>query len=181
MNPQHKLPIRRKKMKQSENLDTQSHTQNNDSDRPQTRESLLEQCTDLARSQSILAELDSDLRKHGFAGPTNIPQIVFLATYTRMFSHPVSVVIKGPSSSGKSFALHAGLRHVPKSAYEEFHGLSEKALVYADKLKLKHRYLVVQEAAGLASGNGRTFLRQLLSEGQVRYMTVQNTKDGNVG
>jgi hypothetical protein len=168
-------------MKQSGDLDTQSHIQNNDTDRPQTREALLEQCIDLARSQSILPELDSDLRKHGFAGPTNIPQIVFLATYTRMFPHPVSVVIKGPSSSGKSFALHAGLRYVPKSAYEEFHGLSEKALVYANKLKLKHRYLVIQEAAGLANGDGRTFLRQLLSEGQVRYMTVQNTKDGNVG
>lgn len=145
------------------------------------REQLLGQCPDLAKSTSILSKLDQDLKKYGFAGSTIIPRTVFLATYTRVFSQPVSVVIKGPSSSGKSFALKAALRYVPGEACEVFHGLSEKALVYASKLNLQHRCLVIQEAAGLAEGNGRTFLRQLLSEGEVRYMTVQSTKDGNVG
>jgi hypothetical protein len=145
------------------------------------RGQLFESCRELAESESILSKLDGDLRKHGFAGSTDIPKTVFLATYTRMFSQPVSIAIKGPSSSGKSFSLKAGLRYVPHEACEIFHGLSEKALVYASKLNLKHRYLVIQEAAGMAQGDGRTFLRQLLSEHQVRYMTVQNTKDGNVG
>ena len=121
------------------------------------------------------------MKKHGFAGSTGIPKLVFLSTITRMFKRPVSAVIKGPSSSGKSFALRAGLRYVPKSAYEEFNGLSEKALVY-NKLNLQHRFIVIQEAAGLADGDGRTFLRQLLTEDQIRYMTVQHTKaDGHVG
>jgi hypothetical protein len=144
-------------------------------------ETLFNQCQDLAESPSILSRLDQNLKKYGFAGSTNIPRTVFLATCTRMFPQPVSVVIKGPSSSGKSFALKAALRYVPDEACEIFHGLSEKALVYASNLNLQHRHLVIQEAAGLAEGNGRTFLRQLLSEGEVRYMTVQNTKDGNVG
>ncbi|MEQ1933616.1 MAG: hypothetical protein ABL962_07025 [Fimbriimonadaceae bacterium] len=142
---------------------------------------LLDECRELAESRSILSVLDQDLKKCGFAGPTIIPQTILLATYTRIFPQPVSVVVKGPSSSGKSFALKAALRYVPDEVCEVFHGLSEKALVYANKLNLQHRYLVIQEAAGFAEGNGRTFLRQLLSEGQVRYMTVQNTKDGNVG
>jgi hypothetical protein len=63
------------------------------------------QCHELARCKSILSVLDQDLKKYGFAGSTNIPLTIFLATYTRIFPQPVSVVIKGPSSSGKSFAL----------------------------------------------------------------------------
>ena len=143
------------------------------------RDVLLRACRDLIEKQSILAELDADLKKHGFAGSTNIPKLVFLAAISRIFERPVSAVIKGPSSSGKSFSLDAGLRYVPKTAYEKFQGLSDKALVYSTDLDLRHRCLVIGEAAGLAEGNGRAFLRQLLTENEIRYRSVQQTKDGH--
>ena len=58
--------------------------------------------------------------------------------------------------------------------------MSEKALLYAG-LDLKNRFLIIQEAAGLAEGPGRVFMRQLLTEGEVRYVTVQSTSTGLVG
>jgi hypothetical protein len=58
---------------------------------------------------------------------------------------------------------------------------SDKAIGYASKLNLQHRFLVIQEAAGLANGEGRTLLRQLLSEDEIRRYVVQSTKDGNEG
>lgn len=135
----------------------------------------------LASRESILSAVDEELRLQGFAGPTEIPKLVLLSLYTRFFDQPVSLVIKGPSGSGKSFALHAGLQFVPPDAYEEFSGMSEKALVYLDGVELKHKFLVIGEAAGLAQGEGRAFLRQLLSEGKIRYATVQKTPKGLVG
>lgn len=135
----------------------------------------------LANRESILEALEDELRQRGFAGPTDVPKLVFLCLYTRFFEKPVSLVIKGPSGSGKSYALHSGLQFVPGSAYEEFSGMSEKALIYQSDLDLKHRYLVIGEAAGLAQGDGRAFLRQLLSEGTIRYITVQSTSKGLVG
>src|SRR5262249_43798473 len=110
-----------------------------------------------------------------------IPKLIYLATYTRMSQKPVSAVIKGTSSSGKSFALKTALRYVPKNAYVELHGLSDKALLYFNKANLKHKHLAIGEVAGLAEGNGRTFLRQLISEGEIRYATVQQTKNGHEG
>ena len=145
------------------------------------RDSLLEQCSDLAHAPSILDELDQHLRDHGFAGSTNIPLTVYLSTLTRVFDDPVSLVIKGQSGSGKSFSLHAGLRYVPEATYHEVHGLSPKALVHAARHNLKHRFLVIQEAAGFAKGDGWVFLRQLLTEGKVKYMTVAQTRDGHAG
>lgn len=141
----------------------------------------LAKCEVLASQKSILDALDAELKRRGFAGSTDVPKLVFLCAYTRFFKKPVSLVIKGPSGSGKSHALHAGLQFVPKSSYEEFAGMSEKALLYLDGMDLKHRYLVIGEAAGLAEGNGRAFLRQLLSEGNIRYATVQSTSNGLVG
>lgn len=143
--------------------------------------SLLEKCAKLAHSRSILSELDRHLREHGFAGSTAIPQLVFLSAYTRMFDDPVSLAIKGQSGCGKSFALHAGLRYLPEAAYHEVHGLSQKALVHSSRLNLQHRHLVIQELAGFAKGEGWVFLRQLLTEGRIKYMTVAQTKDGHEG
>jgi len=130
---------------------------------------------------NVLTKLDGSLRKHGFAGSTSIPKLILLASYTALLDKPVSVVIKGTSGSGKSFSLQAGLRYLPTEAYVQFHGMSDKALVYATGLDLKHKTLVIQEAAGLAEGNGRAFLRQLLSEGSVSYLTVAKTSNGHEG
>jgi hypothetical protein len=146
---------------------------------PKTRAEFLNECKRLANERSILDVFEASLRECGFSGSTNIPKLAFLALYTRM-RDPVSLVIKGPSGSGKSYALKAALKYLPTSAYEQFSGMSEKALIYSG-LNLKNRFLIIQEAAGLAEGNGRVFLRQLITEGVVRYATVQSTSTGIVG
>ena len=119
-----------------------------------------------------------EIRKLGFAGPANLPKLVYLTLFTGMLKRPVSLVIKGPSGAGKSYSLNAGKQFIPPSAYEQYEGMSEKALVYLKNLDLKHKHLVIGEAAGMAEGSGRTLVRQLLSEGKVRYATVQSTNDG---
>lgn len=142
---------------------------------------LFDQIGELGHEDNILGALDRELQQHGFGGSTTIPKLVFLSTYTALFDEPVSLLIKGPSGSGKSYALHAGLRYLPKEAYVEFHGMSEKALAYAGKLDLRHKALVIQEAAGRAEGDGMVFLRQLLTEGELSYLTVAQTPKGHVG
>lgn len=130
---------------------------------------------------NILQALNDNLRKHGYVGDTRPANLVYLALVSTLLPKPVSLVVKGPSGSGKSFALSCGKRYVPADAYEEFHGMSEKALVYmGSKLDLKHRGLIIQEAAGLRDGPGRAFIRQLLTEGEIRYATVQSNKDGRL-
>jgi hypothetical protein len=55
--------------------------------------------------------------------------------------------------------------------------MSEKALAYSDE-PLSHRILIVYEAAGLGSEFASYLIRSLLSEGRLRYETVEKTKDG---
>mgnify|MGYP001485621546 CR=1 FL=1 len=147
----------------------------------ETEPNLFDQIGELGYETDILGALDKELRQHGFGGSTDIPKLVYLSAYTALFDDPVSLLIKGPSGSGKSYALHAGLRYLPQEAYVEFHGMSEKALAYAGELDLRHKVLVIQEAAGRAEGNGMVFLRQLLTEGGLSYLTVAQTPQGHVG
>jgi hypothetical protein len=57
--------------------------------------------------------------------------------------------------------------------------MSDRALAYSRE-PLKHRHLVIYEAAGMASDFATYLIRSLLSEGRVRYETVEKTKEGLV-
>tara|TARA_R110000787_G_C13426094_1_gene445260 strand:- start:1638 stop:2819 length:1182 start_codon:yes stop_codon:yes gene_type:complete len=138
-------------------------------------EDLNETIKELANSPNILSVLENVIQDRGFAGTADIPKLVYLTLLTGMLEKPVSLVLKGPSGSGKSFSMNMGKQFIPPVAYEQFEGMSEKALVYLKDLNLKHKHLVIGEASGMAEGNGRTLLRQLLTEGSVRYATVQST------
>ncbi|WP_108605728.1 hypothetical protein [Aminobacter sp. MSH1] len=130
---------------------------------------------------NILDELDNELRKQGFAGSTNIPKIVFLTAITRMFADPVSLVVMGTSGGGKTYAIESGLQFIPSEAIESIAGMSEKALPYLTGISLKNRILYLGEASGMSDGNGRAFLRQLMTEGKLDYLTVQKTSNGMKG
>jgi hypothetical protein len=65
----------------------------------------------------------------------------------------------------------------PTRAFYALSAMSERALAYSDE-PLSHRVLVIQEAAALQSELGTYLLRSLLSEGHLRYETVEKTKEG---
>ncbi len=118
------------------------------------------------------------MQRCGLAGERKYAKLLYLILNTRFLSRPVSAVIKGPSSGGKSKLLETVLRFVPDRAFEAFSGLSEKVLPRMGEKLLKQKFLVIYEAAGLQKADGRAMLRTLLSEGQIRYMTNVPTKDG---
>ena len=55
--------------------------------------------------------------------------------------------------------------------------MSDRALAYSAE-PLQHRLLVIYEAAGMASEFATYLIRSLLSEGRLRYETVEKTEDG---
>jgi hypothetical protein len=136
-------------------------------------------CADLARCPKILERLDKTLGDMGVAGERKLAQIIYLAVTSRFFDRPANVAIKGPSSSGKSYIVEIALRFFPAAAFYALTGLSDRALAYSTE-PLRHRFLVVYEAAGMNSDFATYLIRSLLSEGRLRYETVESTKDGLV-
>jgi len=132
---------------------------------------------DLLKVPSILAAFGALCERLGLVGEDRNAKLLYLALTSRFQDRPVAVAIKGPSSGGKSFTVETVLRTFPPSAYYALSSMSERALAY-DEEPLSHRFLVIYEAAGMGGDLATYLLRSLLSEGCVRYLTVEKTADG---
>jgi hypothetical protein len=134
-------------------------------------------CAALASEPDILQKLDESLDRRGVVGERSAARLIYLATTSRQCARPVSIAVKGPSSGGKSHIVAQVLEHFPDEAFYALSAMSERALAYSDE-PLKHRMLVIYEAAGMSGDFATYLIRSLLSEGCVRYETVEKTKDG---
>jgi hypothetical protein len=131
----------------------------------------------VAGHPDILAHFAAALAARGVAGEERAVKLLYLIITSRLLARPVSAAVKGPSSSGKSYLTSQVLAFFPPSACYALSAMSERALAYGDE-PLRHRMLLIYEAAGLAGDFASYLVRSLLSEGCVRYETVEKTADG---
>jgi hypothetical protein len=132
---------------------------------------------DLPAAADILDRFAAACRERGLVGEDRSAKLLFLAGVSRLLDRPVSCVVKGASSSGKSVTVETVFAHFPQSAYYALSSMSERSLAYSDE-PLTHRILILYEAAGMASDLATYLLRSLLSEGKIRYETVEKTSQG---
>jgi MarR family len=142
-----------------------------------TSQEAWERCQELAQEPDILSRFAKALASSGVAGETRIAKLLYLALTSRLLEKPVSVALKGPSSGGKSYVLEQMLSFVPESAYYALTAMSDRTLAYSEE-PIKHRFLVIYEAAGMSGEFATYLMRSLLSEGRVRYETVEKTSEG---
>jgi hypothetical protein len=132
----------------------------------------------LTSEPRILDRFAEAVRETGLVGEDRAAKLLYLVLTSRVLDRPLSAVVKAPSAAGKSYLVERVLRFFPLSAFYTVTGMSERALIYSEE-PLAHRTLVIYEAAGMASdGFAPYFLRTLLSEGHIRYETVETPKGG---
>jgi hypothetical protein len=103
------------------------------------------------------------------AGEVKNAKLLYLAATSRLFDKCMSVVVKGPSSVGKSNIRKAVLDFFPQHDVISFTTLSEKSLLYYQD-DYSHKILSMGEAAGAEEGKLQTYLlRELISDGVLRY------------
>ena len=144
---------------------------------PRPKEVAWAKCKDLASRGNITADFAEALRRSGVAGEARLLRLLYLAVTSRRLDKPVSVAVKGPSSGGKSHIVERVLDAFPEEAYYALTSMSEKALIYLDE-DMRHRSLVIYEAAGMAGDMQTYLMRTLLSENRIRYQTAESTSKG---
>ena len=132
---------------------------------------------ELVKEPRILDVFEGELDGAGVVGERRLCKLLYLAVTGRFLDRFPSLAIKGPSASGKSWAIERVLDFFPAEAFYLLTAMSERALAYGTE-PLSHRFLVLFEAAGLESDFASYLVRSLLSEGCVRYETVEKGKDG---
>jgi hypothetical protein len=136
-----------------------------------------EACRELAKEPDILERFATVLASSGVAGEEKIPKLLYLAVTSRLLEKSVSIALKGPSSDGKSHVVERVLSSVPESAYYALTAMSDRTLAYSEE-PIRHRFLVIYEAAGMSGEFATYLMRSLLSEGRVCYETVEKTSEG---
>jgi hypothetical protein len=136
-----------------------------------------ERCRALAEEPNILGRFAEELARSGVAGEERTAKLLYLAVTSRLLEKPVSVALKGPSSGGKSYVVERVFSFFPESAYYALTAMSDRTLAYSEE-PIKHRFLVIYEAAGMSGAFATYLMRSLLSEGCVRYETVEKTSEG---
>jgi hypothetical protein len=122
----------------------------------------------------------------GLVGEHRSAKLVYLMFTSRLLREPVNGVVKGLSSSGKSFSIECVVRLMPPEAYYQMTSMSQRALIYLEE-DMRHRTIVLFEAAALRESREKAedniaayIVRSLLSEGRIEYPTVTKGKDGKL-
>jgi len=132
---------------------------------------------ELLQAEDVLERFGEVSKRLGLVGEERNAQLLYLGLTSRLLDRPVNFYIKGSSSGGKSFTVEKILETFPPTAYYCLTSMSERALAYSEE-PLSHRFLVVYEFAGLNNDFATYLLRSLLSEGRIRYETVEKTDEG---
>lgn len=136
-------------------------------------------CRELSMKSNILDRVAEVMHSFGIAGEDRVLKLTYLSITARLLNRPASLIIKGPSSVGKSYPVQKMLKLFPPSAYYALTGMSEHGLVYLTE-PMSHRTLILYEATGFESDEYSYFLRSLLSEGRLSYQTNEKGADGKI-
>lgn len=140
-------------------------------------------CTSACNAEEVTALgrlIGTVLEDLGLIDAAGLGLLVYLALTSRLLEDPVSLVVKGPSSAGKSHLIGTVLRLFPSSAAIVRTSFSERALVFSTD-DFRHRTLVLFEDDGAHQPVKSMFLRTLLSEKCLRYEVTFRTPSGEYG
>jgi hypothetical protein len=107
------------------------------------------------------------------AGEAANGKLLYLVATSRLLDKTMNAAIKGASAGGKSEIRKRVLEFLAPESVVSFTSLSEKALIYYDG-DFVHKILSMGEATATDEQNFQDYLlRELMSEGRIRYPTVQ--------
>jgi hypothetical protein len=135
----------------------------------------------LAAELRILDRFAVAIRGCGVVGETATAATTYLTLTSRLLDRQASLIVKGHSSSGKSYTVEQTAKFFPPEAVIVMTGMSERALIYSPD-EYSHRTLLLYEESALREGaedNMTAYLvRSLLSEGRLEYPVTIKDKDG---
>lgn len=133
----------------------------------------VKEARELLLSPKLMFKIVEMMKALGVAGEENITLMHYLTFTSRITDHPLSIVVKGESSAGKSFVLSRLMLLIPPEAYEELTDATAQSFYYAAIDAYSHKIIVVFEKQG--SFKTQNPIRTFQSEGKLRIqVTVKN-------
>jgi hypothetical protein len=147
------------------------------------REDLWPKISDLAQAPDLLDRVVQQVQSLGVVNEGELIKLIYIAATSRVLERPISPLVKGASSGGKTSTAKHTLELFPAEAVNYLTSSSALSLVYDDR-PLAHTVLVVQEANQIQSDENSIFamlLRSLISEGRIVHQTSVEDRGSRTG
>ena len=147
------------------------------------RDALWPTVKDLALAPDLINQMVKQVHDMGVVNERELIVLTYIAATSRVLQHPVNLLVKGTSSSGKSFTTTRTLELIGSDFVNHLTSSSALSLVY-DERPLAHTVMLLYEANQLQAEENSMFamlVRTLISEGQIVHQTTVEDQDSPTG
>jgi hypothetical protein len=128
---------------------------------------------DRLHSPDLIEQVAKDAETIGIAGETDLVVTLYLVGTSRLLLRPASSIVKGPTSSGKSYVLEKVATLFPGEAIIQAQTMTPQALYHMKPGALRHRWVVAGERSRKTDegqADATRALREMLSSGRLSKM-----------
>ena len=153
---------------------------------PLTRfdQSIIDDANDkLNHCDDLLQLAYSDASQLGVVGEESTILVLYLAGVSRLLAKPMSVIVQGSSSSGKSFTVEAASELFPPEAKIIGTQFTSQSLFYIPNGALRHKLVVCGERSRVQddeSAEATRALREMISSGKLTKWLPVKGPDGRM-
>jgi hypothetical protein len=139
-----------------------------------------EEAVKFLQSQNLMHCIKNALDRQEIVGEDTNKLLVYLICTSRIMRKPISCVIKGLSSSGKTYMMQKVLTLIPPEGKKMVQSLSAKSLFYSGEQDLKHKIIIIGEMKG--SEQAQYSIREAqdgIGDGDLIVITVEKDPETN--
>ena len=99
----------------------------------------------LLQDPNLLRRVSDDIRASGVVGEKKLALAIYLVGVSAQLPKPLAAIVRGPSSTGKSFLIERVSTLFPREVLVPATSLTQNALFYFQAGALRHRWIVAGE------------------------------------
>ena len=130
------------------------------------------------KSPNLLRWVVNSIEEAGVAGERFLALTIYLTGTSRLLDHPLSVIVQGPSASGKSYVIEQVAKLFPAEAILSATEITQNALYYLPPGELEYKFVVAGERPRRQNdetAQTTKALREMISAGQlVKVVTISD-------
>jgi hypothetical protein len=138
---------------------------------------------ELAHDKNLIETILRDMAALGLVGEQDAALLVYLSYVSRKLNNPSSIIVRGPSGSGKDKIQRTPALLMPEEDVIEFNSLTANALYYNAPGWLKNKILLGGERSHRdddAQKDKTAAVRQMLSQGYITKITVNENRETEI-
>ena len=147
-----------------------------------TPQEVKDSATEILKNKSLFQQISEDITDIGVAGEEELALILYIIMTSRLLEKPLSAIIQGASSSGKTFIIETIAKLMPSEDVVQAHDFTDQVFYYMPEGSLRHKVVISGERLhercgkdGEVQDNSKAF-REMVGSGYLRKAVT--IKDG---